>query len=87
MTDEQIKDCYTALGQAFAERRELMKKITELDLRLRSFEKAISVLMGNQFHEESNAVMDEYATDPREDWSELKQSHVRLIELNKFLGI
>ena len=63
-----------------------MKKIKELKHRLRSFEKAISVLMDNQFHEESNAVMDEYATDPREDWSELKQSLARLSELNKILA-
>ena len=63
-----------------------MKKINELKCRLRSFEKAISVLMDNQFHEESNAVMDGYATDPREDWSELKQNLARLSELNKILA-
>ena len=86
MTDEQIKDCYTALGRAFAERRDLVKKIEKLDRRLRSIGKAISVLVDNQVHEESNGVMDDYATDPREDWSELKQSLARLSELNKILA-
>ena len=37
MTDDQITGCYAALGQAFAERRELRKKLDVIKFSLETF--------------------------------------------------
>ncbi len=85
MTEAEINDCFTAIGRAFTERRELNKRIKELDQRIRSVNKAISTLVDNQFHEDSNKIIDS-ANDPLEDWAELKRSLARLSELDKILS-
>ena len=86
MTDKEIESCYTALGKAFAERRDLTKRVEKLRQRLDSFQKAIEVLLENPYHEESNKTVDSYDCDPREDWHELKEGRSRLGELSKILS-
>ena len=77
MTKEDIEG---DIGRAYMERRELRKKVDCLQLRLRTVGEACNVLAGNAANAESAERMLR-ATDPREDWQELRKSLARLDEL------
>ena len=84
MTDEEITECFTSLGKAFAERRDLQKQEKILNSRLRSFAHALLVLVDNPHHAESIDVVESYL-NPVDNWKELKNTYVRLSQLNKIL--
>ena len=79
--DDMAKD----IGQAFIERRELVKKIDCLEHRLRTTGKAAVTLADNPVHQESESAL-ESASDVREDFAELKRGLTRLRELNRLLN-
>ena len=84
MTNDQINDCFTALGRAFAERRNLEPKLENLRRQIASAGKALSTLASNPLHEESTKIV-EGDCEPAKDWMEYKQGLNRLSELNKIL--
>ena len=82
MTTEEMQ---MEIGGAYIERRNLIKKVDCLKLRLSSFSKTLDVLLDNQLHQES-LVMIEKASDPRADWAELAKAFARIAELDKVLS-
>ena len=77
MTEDDVE---RDVGRAFMERRDLLKKVDCLQLRLRTVGEACKVLAGNAVHPESVETMLN-ATDPREDWQELQKAYTRLDKL------
>ena len=84
MTDEEITECFTSLGKAFAERRDLRKQEKLLNNRLRSFSQALLVLVDNPLHAESMKIV-ENGMDPISDWQTMKSAHGRLSQLDRIL--
>ena len=85
MTDEQINDCYTSLGRAFAERRELQKRAGELKVELNRVADAIKTLTDNPLYEAGLKIMAE-VDDPREHLQEYLTAVRRLAQLDKILA-
>lgn len=85
MTDEQIDDCFTALGRAFAERRDLNKRAGELKIELNRVAEALKALVDNPLYESGLRVMAE-ADDPREIVKEYHAALSRLAQLDKILA-
>ena len=77
-------DVQREVGRAYMERGDLTQKIACLKARLHNVEQALSILEENPLHEESVEAI-ESATDPREDWRELKKSRAQLSNLEKIL--
>ena len=72
------------IGRAHLERRDLEKKIACLRHRLIAVGQACTTLANNPLHAESEKAMTR-ATDPREDWADLRKAHIRLEELAPLL--
>ena len=70
MTKEDVE---RDIGRAYIEHRELEKKIACLRLRLRTVGRACTTLADNALHDDSEETIVK-ATDPREDFAELKKS-------------
>ena len=85
MTDGEINDCYSSIGRAFAERRDLEKKIHILEARLRAFSKAFEILIENPVHEESQKAL-EATPAPIEDLETIHKDRQRHRELNRILS-
>ena len=81
MTNEDVE---RDIGRAHMERRDLEKKIVCLRHRLIIVGQACTTLANNPLHAESEEAMTK-ATDPREDWADLRKAHGRLDELAALL--
>ena len=77
-------DVHREIGRAYVERRDLLQEIACLRARLQNIGQALSALAENPLHKKSVEAI-ESATDPREDWRELKKSHAQLSNLEKIL--
>ncbi len=78
-------DVDIAVGRAVRELRDVEKKIACLELRLRMVGKALSAVVDNPVHEESNQILDN-AADPLVDWASLKAAHDRRRELQRIVN-
>lgn len=85
MNDAEINDCYTALGRAFAERRDLIRKVDDMEKRLKEFGWSWNTLMDNPAHEESQKRLADM-TDPVSEFQEWRAAVNRIAELNKVLS-
>ena len=81
MTKEDVE---REIGRAYIEHRELEKKIACLRLRLRTVGRACTALADNVHHDDSEETIVN-ATDPREDFAELKKALAKLDELSVLL--
>ena len=85
-------EMHADIGKAFQERKELSQKIKCLENRLKTIGNAATLLSDNTYgvnsidaHPEAVETM-ETASDIREDFKQLRDSLVRLKELNKILS-
>lgn len=85
MTEKEIEDCFSALGKAFAERRDLRPRVNKLKNNLRTIGAAAVYLADNPLHDESLSRLSS-ASDIREDAAELSLALSRLAELDKLLA-
>ena len=85
MTSKEIDDCFASLGRAYAEKRDLVKKVETLERRLRNYGNALVTLVDNPVHEESLATIAE-VDNPIKDWKEFQEGTARLTQLNKILS-
>ena len=85
MTDEQINDCFTALGRAFAERRDLNKRTADLKAEIGRTAEALRMLATGSLSDHALRTLDE-ANDPRETVREYRAALLRLEELDKILA-
>ena len=89
MTDEEISSCFTALGKAFAERRDLRPERTRLHRRLAAWGLVFTQLAENPQHQETldelEAAIDE-GENPLEVWKAFQKAEQRLAELDKLLA-
>ena len=85
MTDQEIDECFASLGRAYAERRDLTKKVEDLERRLHAYGKALVTLVDNPVHTASLEDMEE-VSNPAQALKDLQEGRTRLDQLNKILS-